>query len=71
LILQVKNVGELEDSKEMEIGSMPPQDQHPFIVGETFIASLEYKVLGFVEGPTLEHEPCIKDKRVLNREASL
>jgi len=36
-----------------------------------FIVRLEYKVLGFVEGPTLEHEPCTKDKRALNREASL
>lgn len=57
---------------------MPPQDQHPFIIGDTFypafMSALEYKVtkvLCIVEGPTLENETCIKDKRLLNRETSL
>jgi len=50
---------------------MPPQDQHPFIIGDTFtlplVSALEYKVitkvLCIVEGPILEHETRIKDKK--------
>ena len=49
---------------------MPPQDQHPFIIGDTcypaFMSALEYKVtkvLCIVEGPILEHETRIKDKK--------
>ena len=49
---------------------MPPQDQHPFIIGDTFypafMSALEYKVtkvLCIVEGPILEHETRIKGKQ--------